>query len=149
MGFSMRIQFSDEVIKKQSFCHMFINGQKNGFEFDVQMPYYRALFLSGMEDFKVCIDGETIPQEALTFEINQKEMPVYKLKYASTELWRQNECARIRAIKPGGLSAGAHTLEMTLYMRIPYMQMGDGHNYMMLDGCDTVIVNLDELEEIQ
>ena len=64
------------------------------------------------------------------------------MKYASTELWRQDKCARIRAIKKGGLSVGAHELELRLMMRIPYMQMGEGHNYMLLDGCDKVTVNM-------
>ena len=146
MAFSMRIPLSDEIIKKQSFCSMYINGKKNGFEFDVQMPYYRGLFLSGMEVLEVYIDGKQIPQEALTFEINGRELPIFKLIYAATELWRQNETARIRAIKKGGLCVGTHELELKLYMRIPYMQMGDGHDYMLMDGCDRVEVSLEKQE---
>ena len=39
MGFAMRMKLNDEIIKKDSFKSMYINGKKNGFQFDVQLSY--------------------------------------------------------------------------------------------------------------
>ena len=89
MGFAMRMQLNSEVIKKDSFRSMYINGKKNGFEFDVQLAYYCGHYLSDIDLLEVYIDGEKMPQEAVTFEINGKEMPVYKLSWAVTEFWSQ------------------------------------------------------------
>ena len=49
MGFSMRMNLNGEIIKKDSFKSMYINGAKNGFEFDVQLGYYRGHYLSDIE----------------------------------------------------------------------------------------------------
>ena len=114
MGFAMRMQLNSEIVKKQSFKNMYINGAKNGFEFDVQLAYYRGHYLSDIDLLEVYVDGEKMPQEAVTFELNGKEMPVYKLKYAVTEFWSQVVPAKIRVIKKGGLSIGEHELELKL-----------------------------------
>ena len=58
-----------------------------------------------------------MPQEAVTFEIGGKEMPVYKLMDAVTEFWSQVEPAKIRVIKKGGVTAGEHELELKLMLR--------------------------------
>lgn len=142
MGFAMRMQMNEEIIKKQSFRNLYINGAKNGFEFDVQLAYYRGHFLSDIDLLEVYVDGEKLPAEAVTFELNGKEMPVYKLSHAVTEFWSQVVPARIRAIKKGGLSAGEHELELKLMLRVPYMQIGPGHTFMPLDSGDRVTVTV-------
>lgn len=144
MGFAMRMQLNEEIIKKKSFQSLYINGAKNGFEFDVQLAYYRGHYLSDIDLLEVYVDGEKMPAEAVTFELNGKEMPVYKLSYAVTEFWSQVVPARIRVIKKGGLSAGEHELELKLMLRVPYMQIGPGHQFMPLDGGEKVKVTVAE-----
>ncbi len=144
MGFAMRMKINEEIIKTKSFQNMNINGAKNGFEFDVQLAYYRGHFLSDIELLEVYIDGEKMPQEAVTFELNGKELPIYKLKYAATEFWSQAVPARIRVIKKDGLSIGEHDLELKLMLRVPYMQIGPEHNFMPLDSTDKVKVTVVE-----
>lgn len=144
MGFAMRMNLNGEIIKKDSVCSMYINGAKNGFEFDVQLAYYRGHYLSDIDVLEVYVDGEQMPQEAVTFELKGKEMPVYKLKDAVTEFWSQVEPAKIRVIKKGGLSAGEHELKLILMLRVPYMAIGPGHAYMPLDSGETVTVTLAE-----
>lgn len=144
MGFAMRMQLNEEIIKKKSVQSLYINGAKNGFEFDVQLAYYRGHFLSDIDLLEVYVDGEKMPAEAVTFELNGKEMPVYKLPYAVTEFWSQVVPARIRVIKKGGLSAGEHELELKLMLRVPYMQIGPGHQFMPLDGGEKVKVTVAE-----
>lgn len=142
MGFAMRMQLNEEIIKKASFQDMYINGQKNGFEFDVQLAYYRGHYLSDIDLLEVYVDGEKMPQEVVTFELNGKEMPVYKLTYAVTEFWSQVEPAKIRVIKKGGLTAGEHEIELKLMLRVPYMQIGPDHTFMPLDSGDKITVTV-------
>lgn len=144
MAFAMRMMLNSEIIKKDSFKSMYINGNKNGFEFDVQLAYYRGHYLSDIDLLEVYIDGEKMSQEAVTFELNGKEMPIYKLKYAVTEFWNQVEPAKIRVIKKDGLAEGEHELTLKLMLRIPYMQMGPDHQYMSLDSGETVTVSIKE-----
>ena len=117
MGFAMRMKLNDQIIKKESFKNLYINGAPNGFSFDVQLAYYRGHYLSDIDLLEVYLDGEKMPQEAVTFELNGKEMPVYKLKYAVTEFWSQVVPATIRVIRKGGVPAGEHELELKLMLR--------------------------------
>ena len=144
MAFAMRMKLNPEIIKKDSFKNLYINGEKNGFEFNVQLAYYRGHYLSDIDLLEVYLDGEKMPQEAVTFEINGKELPVYKLTYAVTEFWSQVEQAKIRVIKKGGVEKGEHELELKLMLRVPYMQIGPDHNFMPLDSGEKVTVNVTE-----
>ena len=144
MAFAMRMKLNSEIIKKNSFKNLYINGRKNGFEFDVQLAYYRGHYLSDIDLLEVYLDGEKMPQEAVTFEIKGKELPVYKLTHAVTEFWRQGEPAKIRVIKKGGVEAGEHEVELKLMLRVPYMQIGPDHNFMPLDSGDHVVVQVAE-----
>lgn len=142
MGFAMRMQLNEEIVKTSSFKSIYINGNKNGFEFDVQLSYYRGHYLSDIELLEVYLDGEIMPKEAVTFELNGKEMPLYKLNYAMTEFWSQVVPAKIRVIKKDGISTGAHELELKLMLRVPYMELGPDHMFMPLDCGDKVTVEI-------
>lgn len=144
MGFAMRMQINEEIIKKDSVEQMYVNGAKNGFEFKVQLAYYRGHYLSDIDQLEVFVDGEKMPKEAVTFEINGKEMPIYKLTYAVTEFWSQVVPATVRVIKKDGLSVGEHELELKLMLRVPYMQIGPEHNFMPLDSGDKIKVTITE-----
>ena len=144
MGFAMRMKLNPEIIKKKTFRNLYINGARNGFEFDVQLAYYRGHYLSDIDLLEVYLDGEKMPQEAVTFELKGKELPVYKLTHAVTEFWNQVEPAKIRVIKKGGVEDGEHELELKLMLRVPYMQIGPDHNFMPLDSGEKVTVNVTE-----
>ncbi|MCF0229798.1 MAG: hypothetical protein HUJ76_08935 [Parasporobacterium sp.] len=137
MGFAMRMPYHECNIKKETVKAMYINGKNNGFTFDVMLAYYRGHYLSDIDTLEVFIDGEKIPQEAVTFELNGKEMPIYKLTWAVTEFWTPKTPARVRVIVPGGVAAGEHELKLNLMLRVPYMNIGPGHVYMPLDAGDT------------
>ena len=142
MAFAMRMRLNEEIIKKKTFRSYYVNGKKSGFEFDVQLAYYRGQYLSCIEQLEVWLDGVQMPEEAITFDINGKEMPVHRIKWAVTEFWSQVAPAEIRVIRPGGIEPGKHELELKLMLRIPYMQIGPGHDFMPLDAGDKVTVTL-------
>lgn len=140
--FAMRMKLNEQIIKKESFESLYINGQKNGFAFDVQLAYYRGHYLSDIDLLEVYVDGEKMPAEAVTFELNGKELPLYKLKYAVTEFWSQVSLAKIRVLQSGGLT-GEHEVELKLMLRIPYMQIGPAHDFMPLDSGDKITISLE------
>ncbi|MCI8894081.1 MAG: hypothetical protein HFI41_05415 [Lachnospiraceae bacterium] len=147
MGFAMRMPLNSQIIKPASVRNLYINGAKNGLEFDVQLAYYRGHYLSDIDLLEVFVDGERMPTEAVTFEVNGKELPIYKLSWAVTEFWSQVEPARIRVIKRGGLAPGEHEIRLNLMLRVPYMCIGTDHNYMPLDSGDVVRVEIGEEEQ--
>lgn len=134
--FAMRMKLNEEIIKKESMTNLYINGQPNGFEFAIQLAYYRGHYLSDIELFELYLGEEKIAAEAITFELKGKELPLYKLNYAVSEFWSQVELAKIRVLYPGGLDAGSHELELKLRLRIPYMELGPNHQFMPLDSGD-------------
>lgn len=136
MGFAMRMKVTD-IVKPGSFKPIYINGQKHGFSFDVQLAYYRGHYLSAIDCFEVWVDGTGMPQEGITLELNGKEFTTYQFAHAETEFWSQTAVARVNVLKPGGLPAGEHTLTLKLMLRVPYMAIGPGM-YMPLDSGDTV-----------
>lgn len=138
--FAMRMKLNEQIIKKNSFEPIFINGKNSGFSFDVQLAYYRGHYLSDIDLIEVYVDGEKIPQEAVTFELNKKELPLYKLKYAVTEFWNQTNLAKIRVLNFDHLT-GEHEIELKLMLRIPYMEIGPNHNFMPLDSGEKVLVS--------
>lgn len=140
MAFAMRQEFNEEIIKKNSITDIYINGNKQGFSFNIQLACYRGHYLSTIDVFEVYLDGEKIPEEAITFELKGKEMPIYKLKYAVTEFWSQVELAKVRVLKKGGLSSGHHEIQLKLMIHVPYMQIGPDHQFMPLDSGDSVMV---------
>lgn len=142
MGFAMRMKTGD-IIKPGSFRSIYVGGKKGGFSFDVQLAYYRGHYLSDVDCLEVCVDGQKMPQEAVTLELNGKEFTTYQFAHAETEFWSQTAAARVNVIRPGGLPAGAHELRLTLMLRVPYMAMGP-RAYMPLDCGDTVTMPLDE-----
>lgn len=146
MAFAMRLSLNEEIIKRNSIRDLYINGAKNGFSFDVQLSYYRGHYLSDIDILEVYLDGEKMPQEAVTFELNGKEMPIYKLKDAVTEFWSQVALAKIRVIKKGGVPDGVHRIKLELMLRVPYMSIGPDHKYMPLDSGDEVTVMWGEEE---
>lgn len=139
--FAMRMKLNDQIIKHESFESIYVNGKNQGFSFDVQLAYYRGHYLSDIDLIEVYVDGEKIPSESVTFGLNGKEMPLYKLPLAVTEFWSQVDLAKINVLRPGGL-AGEHEIELKLMLRIPYMELGPNHQFMPLDSGETVVVNL-------
>lgn len=137
MGFAMRVNFVD-VICGDSLKNEYINGKKIGYSFEIRLSYYRGHFLSDIDTLEVKLDGQEVAPEKITFCLNGKEFSVWEVKEAYTEFWTLLTPAVIRIHQPGGLEKGAHLVELTLMLRVPYLPLpgGDGaHSYMPLDSC--------------
>ena len=132
MAFAMKMRFVD-VITDDTLKNNYVNGEKAGYQFEIRLGYYRGHFLSAIDAFEVSVDGEKVADQDLRFCINGKEFAPRQLKECFTEFWRLTEPATIKVIKKGGLAEGMHHLNVHLMLRVPYMQIGPGHQFMPLD----------------
>lgn len=132
MAFAMKMRFVD-VITDDTLKNNYVNGKKAGYQFEIRLGYYRGHFLSAIDTFEVSVDGEKVADQDLRFCINEKEFAPEQLKECFTEFWTLTDPATIKVIKTGGLEEGTHKINVQLMLRIPYMQIGPGHQFMPLD----------------
>ena len=150
MSFAMRVNFVD-VVCDNSLKNEYVNGNKNGFSFDIRLSYYRGHFLSDIDVFEITVDGIKMNEESVFFCINGKEFPSGQLTEAYTEFWTLLEPARIRVLLPGGLGLGNHKINVNLMMRVPYLPIPDvdhDHMYMPLDAGGEKVLRITETDKI-
>lgn len=129
----LRLNFVD-VVCDDSLKHLYVNGKKAGCQFDVRLSYYRGHFLSVIDRLEVEIDGEKIPQEAISFCLRDEEYGIAQLHDLVSVFWPIAEPATIKVLKKGGFTAGEHDINFILYFRSPYMIVGPDL-YMPIDSC--------------
>lgn len=137
MSFKLKLPFVD-VVCDDSLKNTYVNGKKLGYEFQIRLSNYRGHFLSCIQEFAVTVDGKEVNSDDLTFCINEKEFTVRQLPSLISEFWNVIEPATIKVYAPGGLAEGAHTIDVTLNVRIPYMPVPGSqkeHDYAVLDSC--------------
>jgi len=144
MGFGMRINFVD-VICDDSLRTVHANGKPVGYAFDIRLSYYRGLFLSCVDQFALTVDGQAVNSQDITFGIHGKSIPVNFLSHCASEFWGLTEPASIEVTTAQGLEPGAHEIDLTLMLRIPYMPIPVGDNlvYMPLDSCGRKTLTLE------
>jgi hypothetical protein len=105
---------NDQVIADGS-----LRAVEGGFQFDVRLPWYRALPVACVEGLDVVIDGEAIQSEALRIELNGETFALADLPPRHDEQWYVADAAPVTV--PHALEAGEHRLEATIHVRIPYI----------------------------
>lgn len=132
MPATLRMNFVD-VIPDNSLKNTYVNGKKNGYQFDIRLSYYRGHFLSVIDEFGIEVDGKKVDDSQIKFCLNGKELSPWQLKEAYTEFWPILVPATIKVHQPGGLSHGKHDVKVKLIFRAPYMPIGPDHQYMHYD----------------
>ena len=99
----------------------------DGIAISVQLPWYRSLWLSAVDDVAVKIDGRQIPPESLRWELGGASYKVDELPEQSETLWFIQDRADIivpldEKPKPGD----SLRIELTLELRLLYMQIAPG-----------------------
>jgi hypothetical protein len=107
---------TDQVIADHS-----LRAVEGGFQFDVRLPWYRALPVACVEGLDVVIDGDAVPAEALEIELNGEAYALADLPPRHEDWWCVADAAPVTVPLTGGLGAGEHTLEATIHVRIPYI----------------------------
>ncbi|WP_158866960.1 C-glycoside deglycosidase beta subunit domain-containing protein [Leifsonia sp. AG29] len=99
----------------------------DGIAVSVQIPWYRSLWLSAVDDVAVTVDGVEIPKESLRFELNGTSYRVEELPEQSETLWFVADRPDIVIpLNPVPAPGEKLTVEVVLTMRLLYMQIMPG-----------------------
>ncbi len=113
--------FDKYIICEDGFQNVSDGQQISGFQFKARLPYYRGLGVSMVEDLAVKVDGQAIPREAIRVTLHGRTYTLAELETEYEDRWEFGEPGTVTVMKPGGLSAGAHTLEVAPSLRISYL----------------------------
>lgn len=99
----------------------------DGIAVSVQIPWYRSLWLSAVDDVDVTVNGRVIPKESLRFELEGRSYRVAELPDQWDTLWfvadRPDVVIPLDPVPAAGESL---TVEVVLTMRLLYMQIAPG-----------------------
>lgn len=144
MALCMDLGFEKGIVEG-SIKNIIVRDKVYGFCFKVRLNYYRGLFLSCIDKFRVTVDGVRIDKKDLVFKINEKELSALQLNENISEFWDVLDPAEIIIRKPEGLTAGSHEIDLELILRSPYLPLPGGkeeHNYVPIlnSGKSTVVI---------
>jgi hypothetical protein len=99
----------------------------NGIAVALQLPWYRSLWLSAVDDVSASVNGVEVPKDALRFELQGESYRIEELPEQSETLWFVADKPEVvidlgRAPEPGEKL----TVEVVLTMRLLYMQIMPG-----------------------
>lgn len=99
------------------------DGKAVGFAFQMRVPYYRGITLSIIRDIAVTVDGDKYPREDLTVTVNGETFTLEEARTVISNRWLFGQFGEISVKKDGGLSSGAHHIEVTITVAPSYMPM--------------------------
>jgi hypothetical protein len=96
----------------------------SGIAVSVQLPWYRSLWLSAVDDVDVSVNGTPVPKDRIRFELQGRSYTVDELPEQSETLWfvadRPDVVAQLDDVPAPGEPV---TVEVVLTMRLLYMQI--------------------------
>lgn len=99
----------------------------DGIAVSVQIPWYRSLWLSAVDNVEATVDGVAIPTEVLRFVLNDRSYTVEELPGHWDTLWfvadRPDVVIPLEHVPAPGEKV---TVEVVLTMRLLYMQIMPG-----------------------
>lgn len=118
---------ADQVIEPGS-----LRAVPNGASFGLRMPWYRSLPLSCLEGLEVGIDGERVNPDDLRLSLEGRTYALADLRPLHDEWWHVADPIVVHL--PRDLDPGAHELDVTVALRIPYI-VESGHPLVMRERC--------------
>lgn len=104
-----------------------------GYRFELRYPSYRGTFLSCIEKLAFFLDGQEIPQNAITLSLNGKEYSISQLNDCYQIYWETLQTITVTVSQ--SYAAGIHTLRVHMEHRIPYTGYG-GKCLVMTSECE-------------
>lgn len=99
-----------------------VDGDKTtGFALRARLPYYRGLGLSMVEDIAVSVDGQAAPREAVRLALRGRSWRLDEMETCFDEKWNFGEKAQVVVAHPGGLTPGAHRVDLAIRYRVSYL----------------------------
>lgn len=93
----------------------------SGVEFEIRLPWYRALPLSVVEIASVRLDGEPLPQESVRLRVNDKSFALADLPDQTAEFWFVLDNARVQCDGVAARVGSDHRVELQLNLYPPYI----------------------------
>ncbi|WP_321814167.1 MULTISPECIES: C-glycoside deglycosidase beta subunit domain-containing protein [unclassified Paraburkholderia] len=99
------------------------NDAAAGFSLELRLPYYRALGLSMVEKIALTIDGETVPVERMTLNVEDGAFAVADLGKVDDARWGFGEVARldVEGVTLKATTEGGHDVQVEQHLRISYL----------------------------
>lgn len=98
-----------------------------GIAVSVQLPWYRSLWLSAVDDVAASVNGVEIPKDRLRFELEGRSYRIEELPEQSETLWFVADRPDVVISLDDVPAAGEKiTVEVVLTMRLLYMQIMPG-----------------------
>lgn len=113
--------FDKLMLCDEGFENVAENGETTGFALLARLPYYRGLGLSMIEDIGLTVDGEPIAREAIRFSVRGRTWTLDEMASVYDDRWNFGEKARVTVTRPGGLTPGAHRIDLSVRMRVSYL----------------------------
>lgn len=109
------------------FAEKDVTRREDGISVSVQIPWYRSLWLSAVDNVEVNVNGVAIPKEKLRFELQGRSYTIDELPEQSETLWFLSDRPDIVIPLDEVPVAGDRlTVEVVLTMRLLYMQIAPG-----------------------
>lgn len=115
-----------DIIQELGFRNVRRNGQVVGFQVRYRSCYYRSVWLSMSLGFDLSVDGEKFSREQITVTIGGRTYTQEAMKAITDVQWPVSEAATLTVAKPGGLTPGAHEVEVGWGHAASYMPMAMG-----------------------
>jgi hypothetical protein len=101
-----------------------VHRHPEGIRVSIQLPWYRSLWLSAVDGVTVRVDGADIPGDRLRFELEGRRYRIEELPDQWETLWFVADRADVIIQLDDAPGAGEqHTVEVTLTLRLLYMQI--------------------------
>jgi hypothetical protein len=99
----------------------------DGIAVSVQLPWYRSLWLSAVDDVSASVDGVEVPKDRIRFVLNGTSYRVEELPEQWDTLWFVADRPDVVISLDEVPAAGERiTVEVVLTMRLLYMQIAPG-----------------------
>ncbi len=100
---------------------------ENGLSVSLQLPWYRSLWLSAVDDVAASVNGVEVPKDALRFELQGRSYRIEELPEQWDTLWFVADKPEVAIPLDHAPQAGEKlTVEVVLTMRLLYMQIMPG-----------------------
>jgi sugar phosphate isomerase/epimerase len=104
-----------------------LQAHPDGFALELQIPWYRSLWLSAVNSIALTLDGAPVPTDRLRFELGGRSYAIPELREQAETLWYLREHAFLVAALDAPLQPGSrHSVGITVDMSILYMQIRPG-----------------------
>ena len=96
----------------------------DGIAVSVQIPWYRSLWLSAVNDVAVTVNGQQVPRESLRFQLAGRNYRIEELREQWETLWfLQDRADVVVPLDPRPSPGDRLTVEVVLDLRLLYMQI--------------------------